>query len=159
MTFDLVSGGVAALVGLQFDRVTVNADALGDGSLGDEILFYYGNDVAYKLMHFQDCCETVTVESITGDLDDIAGTPILEAYQETGDLPPLIEDGYEPESSTWTFFRIITIKGTVVIRFYGTSNGYYGEEADLCEANPPIPIPDRAPPLALPGVPRMITLD
>lgn len=154
MRFDPVNMDV--LVGKQFDRVAANGSLATAGGLeshADEVHFCYGRDIAYMLAHDQNCCESVYIESISGDLDDLQGTPILEAYADEQSDDD--DDGDGDESHTWTFFRIITIKGTVVIRFYGSSNGYYSETADLCVAVPPVPEPDRD----VESPARMIALD
>ena len=98
---------------------------------GDAILFQ--GEKSYSLHHDQDCCEIVEIEDICGDLRSLENTPILNAYSETGGNLPPKKDTSALESYTWTFFRIFTAKGTVVIRFYGTSNGYYSEGADFYE--------------------------
>lgn len=104
---------------------------------GIELLFECDTGEIYELSHYQDCCEEVRIESIVGDLEDLIGTPILLAEEATSESPP---DGftpdYEQESQTWTFYKLRTIKGSVDIRWYGTSNGYYSESVDCIKWNP-----------------------
>jgi hypothetical protein len=50
----------------------------------------------YVLYHSQDCCEGVSVESITGDVADLIGSPILKAEEATSDKDP---EGYKTEDT------------------------------------------------------------
>lgn len=103
----------------------------------DDAIEFVGGDgrVQYVLGHSRICCEAVDIEDIAGDLTDLEAVPILAAARVTNSEIPARPGEYteysEPDSYTWTFFRITTIKGTVVIRFYGESNGYYSEDAYL----------------------------
>lgn len=90
---------------------------------GDELVLYLSNTNYVRFYHQQDCCESVYIEDICGDLNDLVGSPLLEAEEvsnyegeDTGD-----------ESYTWTFYKFATQKGFVTVRWYGSSNGYYSE--------------------------------
>jgi hypothetical protein len=97
----------------------------------DRIEFETDDSRTYALFHFQDCCELVEIESVTGDLTDLIGTPILMAEEATSHDSLAGYEGREPESQTWTFYKLRTIKGSVDIRWHGTSNGYYSESVDF----------------------------
>lgn len=97
----------------------------------DQVQMLGTDGTMYMLAHDQDCCEEVSIESIDNDISLLEGQTILEAYESTNsDNPP---DGYNPytDSYTWTFFHIRTQRDSFTIRFFGSSNGYYSETADL----------------------------
>ena len=71
--------GIEALKG----KIIVGAKAAED-----EIHFTCSDGSAYKMWHSQDCCESVSVEEIFGDLSDLYGSPILEASEETSNTNP-----------------------------------------------------------------------
>ncbi len=93
-------------------------------------ILFEGEEGRWQLWHNQDCCESVTVEDVIGDLQDLVGAPILMAEKATNHENP--KDDYE-DSFTWTFYKFATIKGYVTIRWYGSSNGYYSESVDFDE--------------------------
>lgn len=97
----------------------------------DEILFVADNGDMFKLYHSQACCESVVVEDICGDLSDLVGTPILVAEEVESQQCPVDSQRYD--SDTWTFYKLRTIKGSVDIRWHGTSNGYYSESVNFCQ--------------------------
>jgi len=88
----------------------------------DELLFHCNDGDIYKMYHSQDCCESVEIEDICGDLNDLVGVPILKAeeldneqfendYAET-------EAGKEAEawgSYTWTFYKLATKKDMLIL--------------------------------------------
>lgn len=94
----------------------------------EEIIFYTKEGNQYRMYHRQDCCESVSVEEVIGEWADIVGNPVLKASEETNN----VGQGKEYDDSfTWTFYNISTIKGSVTIRWYGGSNGYYSESVDF----------------------------
>jgi hypothetical protein len=99
----------------------------------DEIRFTTSEGEVFRLYHWQSCCENVEVESVTGDVQDLIGTPILLAEEATSeeDPPDAPKPEYPSDSQTWTFYKLATAKGYVDIRWYGESNGYYSESVDF----------------------------
>lgn len=98
-----------------------------------ELYFVTVDGDTFKMYHEQDCCESVYIESIVGDLEDLVGWPILLAEHATGDNSDVVvdEDEWSSDSSSWAFYKIATIKGYVDIRWVGSSNGYYSESVDF----------------------------
>jgi hypothetical protein len=117
----------------------------------DELLFVFDNNDVICFNHVQDCCESVYIESITGDLLDLLNSPLticrsvssdksnldvfnsflIENDIKSGDL--INEDA--DSSETWTFYTFATINGYVDVRWYGTSNGYYSESVSCQSIN------------------------
>lgn len=93
----------------------------------------------YAMFHTQECCESVLIEDVCGDLEDLVGSPIVQAEESINDdCSGHVSDEWGGDSETWTFYRLATSKGLVVIRWYGTSNGYYSERVDFEEIKPDI---------------------
>lgn len=92
-----------------------------------QLVFTTVEGVQYQLHHEQDCCESVYIESIVGDLSDLIGKPILLAEEATSYENPLGVQIEHQDSFTWTFYKFATEKGYVDVRWYGESNGYYSE--------------------------------
>lgn len=100
----------------------------------DQINFKDSTGEEYTLYHSQDCCEDVYIEDINGDVNDLLNTPILVAEEASNSSDaPSKKEKYEPDSYTWTFYKLATIKGFVDIRWFGVSNGYYSESVDFCK--------------------------
>lgn len=92
----------------------------------DEILYFiHHGGGGFRFFHDQSCCENVYIEEIIGDLNDLIDTPIITAEKRT-------EDHYDEWGSCiYTFYEFATIKGSVTIRWMGSSNGYYSMSVDI----------------------------
>lgn len=106
-------------------KTIVSIDGAEEGS--EEITIRTSDDKVYSMLHLQDCCENVRLEEIVGDPNKLVGDPVLQAEESS-------EEGDESYgTSTWTFYRIATVNGHVVLRWLGESNGYYSESVDFYE--------------------------
>ena len=94
---------------------------------GEVLTLYLSNTNYVRFQHHQDCCEHVYIEDICGDLDDLVGSPLVEA-EEVSDYEG---ENTGDESFTWTFYKFATRKGFVTVRWYGSSNGYYSESVSV----------------------------
>ena len=91
------------------------------------------NGDIYRMFHMQECCEDVRIEEIDGDINWLINAPIVEAAEETNTDNPKAIDPDNPENKyhTWTFYKFSTRKGSVTIRWYGTSSGAYSERVNF----------------------------
>lgn len=92
----------------------------------ERVEFHFADGTACASVHMQDCCESVDVHRIDGDIANVVGRPILEAEELHDGETPIPNREYA-ESWTWTRQRIRTESGEVTIIWLGESNGYYGE--------------------------------
>lgn len=108
----------------------------------DTVSFFTSDGNEYMMFHEDECCESVCIEDVCGDIEDLIGSEILIAEcveSNDGKYPPSEELDPVPESYTWTFYKLATRKGYVDIRWrwYGMSNGYYSESVEFIDANKP----------------------
>lgn len=100
-----------------------------------EVTWHFTDGSKLVMYHRQDCCESVWIESIVGDFNDLIGVPLLKAEEVTnrGELSDAAREdaGHWQGYVTWTFYKFASIKGYVDMRWCGSSNGYYSEEVDL----------------------------
>ncbi len=113
--------GMTQMLGKTFVQVSGSVDS-------DEMLFETAQGERFLFAHMQDCCESVRINDITGDLQDLVGSPLLMAEEVRGATEP---DEEHYESYTYTFYKFATRKGYVDVRWLGESNGYYSEGVDL----------------------------
>lgn len=90
---------------------------------GDALHFTATDGRVWTMRHIQDCCETVFLESVSGDLGDLVGTPILVAEENTN------AEGHDP-TAFWTFYKFTTIKGHVTLRWC-REKSYYCTDVDF----------------------------
>lgn len=121
--------GIEVLLG----RTLVSVEGLREGS--DRVYFVCADGTKFVMYHAQDCCENVALEEVIGDLSGLLGHPILVAEEsgEDASCKPKQEGEYTytPESATWTFYTLRTVHTTVVLRWWGESNGYYSERVSF----------------------------
>lgn len=131
-------------------------EVIGLENRSEQIFFNCSDGSSYRMMYHQDCCANCDIEDVAGDVSDLIGQPVLLAEEISSTEPteeiqvqraaakeraktkfvPRYEgqvyyDYGGHDSETWTFYKLSTIKGSVTIRWYGSSNGYYSESASF----------------------------
>jgi hypothetical protein len=101
----------------------VSVDGLQQYS--DAVKLHFGDGTMAVFYHEQDCCENVQLEdfNVTGELVG----PIYNAY-ESSDRKETNDYG---DGETWTFYKVETMRGSLFMRWVGSSNGYYSEAVDI----------------------------
>jgi hypothetical protein len=94
---------------------------------GDRVAFEIAGGDQFVLFHSQSCCERVVIEDVEGDFWDLIGNPLLLAEEACNES----EEAIREPLSTWTFYKLSTIKGSVLIRWDGSSNGYYSQRVSF----------------------------
>ena len=114
---------------MSFDELQGNTLVSIEGMVrgSEEILFRTESGDTFRMWHQTDCCEDVHLDDVCGSPDDLIGTPIVVAEETSSDQ----KDGEYGMSETWTFYHLRTMKGTVSLRWYGSSNGYYSERCSF----------------------------
>lgn len=97
----------------------------------DALFFKTADGKFYIMTHDQECCESVWIDDVCGDFSDLLNEKILVAEELDNDYP--VDNECIENTYTWTFYHLATFHGDVSLRWFGTSNGYYSESADLFE--------------------------
>lgn len=99
-----------------------------------EYIFLYTTDGRkFAMDHSQDCCESVKLYDVVGDVEDLINNPILQAEEVISSDSNEVRGAEIYDSFTWTFYKLATIKGSVTLRWLGESNGYYSESVSFYE--------------------------
>lgn len=93
--------------------------------IDDFIKMTFSDGTSCKWHHWQSCCEDVHIDDINGDFNALIGNPLLVAECRTS------EECGEWDHITWTFYTFRGIGGSVDVKWFGSSNGYYSEEVDF----------------------------
>lgn len=115
---------IEQLVGKQL--VSIVCD---DAGSSDVLIFTCDDGDVFRMEHSQYCCESVDIEDICGDLNDLLKSPILSAEETSNSRDT---DWGDEE---WTFYHIRNMETTVTIRWYGSSNGYYSTSVSFYKVN------------------------
>lgn len=106
-----------------------------EGSECVVFLLESGKSVMFE--HIQDCCESVSLESIDGSVSAAIGETILSAHEVVDKYGQPAPEYSESWTKTW--YTIRTQSTTLVFRWHGSSNGYYSERVEVHVAPAPKP--------------------
>lgn len=117
---------IADMIGLVPVRIVHDED-------DESICFFFGDGTSVEFYHEQDCCEQVYIADVNGNWNDLIGTPLLVVEHRSEDMSKDEEWG---ELIEWNFYCFRSIKGSVDVRWEGSSNGYYGVGVSMKVTHP-----------------------
>lgn len=79
-----------------------------------------------RFIHHFECCEMVGLEDRLPELQALVGDLFVGVEEVSNDHV----DPNDPNGE-WYFYNVTTQKSEAQLRFYGTSNGYYGTEVNV----------------------------
>lgn len=110
-------------------EVPVSITGCESGS--EDVCFTMKSGKVIRMIHHGECCESVSVEEVIGcDPQDLIGHEILSASEDSKKT-----SGFGDEEQ-WTFYTLRSHGGTMTIRWYGNSNGYYSTSVSIEVMNP-----------------------
>lgn len=115
---------LTAMQGMFLRNITVDHDS-------DEITFEF-TTATVTFFHSKDCCESVVIDDINGDFNDLIGDILLVAEERISEN----EEGLDYGTETWTFYTFRSLSGSVDVKWHGESNGYYSERVDIKVTEP-----------------------
>ena len=122
-----IDANVSDLVGETLTKVI----GLEKGS--EKVFFHCESGKVFKMYHSIECCESVYLEDIAGDIDDLVNGKSINLSEEVSNIdfpkPSFLKAN---DDYTWTFYRIQAGGCVVTLRWLGHSNGYYSERASFC---------------------------
>jgi hypothetical protein len=118
-----------SLIGKTIDRIVINDE-------NTQLLIQIGDERYLMYNEYQYGCDAVDVElaDICGDLNDLIGSPLLQAEEESNEQT--LDDRQSGEVTDWTFYKLATVKGRVTLRWVGTPNVYYSERMNFARLEP-----------------------
>lgn len=109
---------------------TLTSVSIGRWRNEDAVLFLLPDGTGWVMTYEPDCCASCEILDIAGDLQDLVGAPLAMAEESSN------READNDGSQTWTYYKLATTRGYVTISWYGSSNGYYSEEACLRRVEP-----------------------
>lgn len=101
-----------------------------------EYIRFHTSTGVYIMEHNQSCCESVYLDDVDEEYTEyLTDAKVLHAYESRSpvSIDELSRDTFtnDIELAQWTFYTIITNKGTVVLRWIGVSNGSYSVDVEF----------------------------
>jgi len=116
------------LINQRINNITYDND-------NDCLLFETNDGFHYEMKHEQSCCESVyLVDFDINQTKEILLNQIIinaSCEKQAGDDDNRPSNKYENDLEQWTFYKINTNKGSLTLRWYGSSNGYYSVSVNI----------------------------